>query len=145
MSGGVNAAAVPEVISENGYDVHSAGAERDVAGRWRCTRMIRREARRFGRELVEMLEAKGGDFFVSPIAGCGAQLKELGHVVGGETAEEVARKVRDVTEFLSEIGIRPPTGRVERVVTYHDPCHLVHAHKRIELRRRVICWGWCRD
>ena len=127
VSGGVNAAAV-RVISENGYDVHL------LAGEGCCGAMAMHSndpegARRFGRELVEMLHSTGGVFFVTPIAGCGAQLKELGHVVGGEKAEAVARKVRDVTEFLAEIGIRPPTGRVERVVTYHDPCHLVHAQR----------------
>ncbi len=135
VSGGVNAAAV-RVISENGYDVHLLGGE-GCCGAMAMHSNDLDGARRFGRELVEMLHVKGGDFFVSPIAGCGAQLKELGHVVGGERAEGVARRVRDVTEFLAEIGIRPPTGRVERVVTYHDPCHLVHA-QRISAQPRYL-------
>ncbi|MGN6370047.1 MAG: (Fe-S)-binding protein [Phycisphaerae bacterium] len=135
VSGGVNAAAV-RVISENGYDVHLLANE-GCCGAMAMHSNDPEGGRRFGRELVEMLHAKGGDFFVSPIAGCGAQLKELGHLVGGEKAEGVAAKMRDITEFLAEIGIHPPTGRVERTVTYHDPCHLVHA-QRISSQPRYL-------
>ena len=136
VSGGVNAAAV-WVISENGFDVHLLGGE-GCCGAMAMHSNDPEGARRFGRELVEMLDAKGGDFFVSPIAGCGAQLKELGHVVGGETAKAVAGKVRDVTEFLAEIGIRPPTGGVERTVTYHDPCHLLNVQRVSEGPRYLL-------
>ena len=44
-----------------------------------------------------------------------------------ERAKQFAAKVRDVTEYLSEIGLLEPTRRLEARVTYADPCHLAHA------------------
>ena len=42
-------------------------------------------------------------------------------------AREMADKVKDITEFLAEAGLRPPQRRLETRVTYQDPCHLAHA------------------
>jgi glycolate oxidase iron-sulfur subunit len=94
---------------------------------------------------------------ISAIAGCGAQLKELGHVSRTDSARAAARRIRDITEFLVEVGLRPPTKRLERVITYHDPCHLVHGQgissaprilldmipglQRVELPESEICCG----
>jgi glycolate oxidase iron-sulfur subunit len=133
VSGGVNASCV-KVISTNGFDVHLL-AEEPCCGAMAAHGNDAEGARRFGEKMVEVLAAKGGDYFVSAIAGCGAQLKSLGEFDKGR---EVVRRVRDVTEFLAEIGIRPPTRRVERTVTYHDPCHLVHAQRVSEAPRNLL-------
>ena len=66
----------------------------------------------FVRNLVEILAGRSEDFFVSPIAGCGAQLKTLDHLLaesGGLTdaARSVVSKVRDITELLDQSGLRP--------------------------------------
>jgi glycolate oxidase iron-sulfur subunit len=37
--------------------------------------------------------------------------------------------VSDVSEFLAEIPLEKPPGRIEARVTYHDPCHLRRAQK----------------
>jgi glycolate oxidase iron-sulfur subunit len=37
--------------------------------------------------------------------------------------------VRDICEFLDEIGIVAPTGRIEKRVAHHQACHLVHGQK----------------
>src|SRR5262249_15851699 len=37
--------------------------------------------------------------------------------------------VRDVSEFLFETGVEPPTRRMELKVTYDAPCHLIHAQR----------------
>ena len=46
-----------------------------------------------------------------------------------DRAEAFSRKVRDVSEFLAEIPLEKPQGRIEARVTYHDPCHLRRAQK----------------
>jgi glycolate oxidase iron-sulfur subunit len=46
--------------------------------------------------------------------------------------------MRDVTEFLAEVGLRPPAGRIERVVTYHDPCHLINVQRVSEAPRHLL-------
>jgi glycolate oxidase iron-sulfur subunit len=41
-----------------------------------------------------------------------------------ERAVSFSHKVRDISEFLMEIPLEKPEGRLETRVTYHDPCHL---------------------
>ncbi len=65
-------------------------------------------------------------------AGCGSHLKEYGHLLRNDSeyaqrAAAFAARVRDVHEYLVEIGFAKPSGRIERTVTYQDSCHLSHA------------------
>lgn len=74
------------------------------------------------------------DTIIVNAAGCGAAMKEYDQLLRNdpdyhEKAQEFVKKVRDISAFLCEIGLRPPSGRVEGVVTYHDACHLAHAQK----------------
>jgi len=52
--------------------------------------------------------------------------------------EKFAAKVRDINEFLDELGLIPPTGRIEATATYHDACHLAHAQKITAAPRRIL-------
>jgi len=58
-------------------------------------------------------------------AGCGAHLRGAGHWLA-EEGETFAGRVRDVSEFMMEAGLRPPDGRLGARVCYDDPCHLTH-------------------
>jgi glycolate oxidase iron-sulfur subunit len=128
LSGAVNAAAV-KVLAANGFDVHVL-SEEPCCGALAAHANDPEGARRFGEKMAAVLAASGDVPVISAIAGCGAQLKGLGLVVGTEQAKAAAGRVRDVLEFLVEVGIRLPKGAggggEKRVVTYHDPCHLVH-------------------
>jgi glycolate oxidase iron-sulfur subunit len=69
---------------------------------------------------------------VSDAAACGAVMKNYGHWLQGDPvwadrAQAFSGRVRDIHEYLMEIGIRPPAGAIRRTVTYADPCHLCHA------------------
>jgi glycolate oxidase iron-sulfur subunit len=66
------------------------------------------------------------DYVVVNSAGCGALLKDLGHLVGGERAARLARSVRDVSELLGDDRIRQGAP-LELDVCYDAPCHLQHA------------------
>jgi glycolate oxidase iron-sulfur subunit len=145
LSAGVNRAAI-RVITENGYDVHLLAAE-PCCGALAAHANDPASARAFAIAMVDALEAKGsgggGDYFVSPIAGCGAQLKSLHHVLAGvekyeARAHAIAHKVRDISQFLLDVGLRPPTTRIERTVTYHDPCHLAHAQRITDPPRQLL-------
>ena len=59
-------------------------------------------------------------------AGCGALLKNAGHLDPGAEARELAGKVRDVSELLAAAGPRTG-GALELEVAYDAPCHLEHA------------------
>ena len=51
-------------------------------------------------------------------AGCSAQLKEAGHLLGTAAARAVARRVRDLTEVLADEADRSPPGGTS---TVHEP------------------------
>jgi glycolate oxidase iron-sulfur subunit len=73
------------------------------------------------------------DAIIVNIAGCGAMLKDYPHLpVPAEHAQRIkkfASKVRDVCEFLVELGPIAPRGEIPLKATYHDACHLVHAQQ----------------
>jgi glycolate oxidase iron-sulfur subunit len=136
-----NRAAV-EVLSHNGYDVHLLYNE-TCCGALAAHANDPQSASDFAAGLVETLSTRTEDYFISAIAGCGAQLKALDHAISGsaiaaDRARAVVAKVRDICEFLAEVGLRPPAGRIERTITYHDPCHLQHAQKITAAPRQLL-------
>lgn len=72
-------------------------------------------------------------------AGCGAAMKDYGHLVGGEEARRFSRRVRDVNEWLAErIDQFPePIGSRASVVV-QDPCHLRHVQRSHEPVRKLL-------
>ena len=74
------------------------------------------------------------DAIVVNAAGCGAMLKDYGHLLHDagpehDQARRFVAKVKDVSEFLVSLGAVPPTHPVPTTVTYHDACHLCHAQQ----------------
>lgn len=63
-------------------------------------------------------------------AGCGAQLKDVGRLLGTVEAQAFSARVRDVHEVIAErIHLLPtPTRRLGPVIV-QDPCHLRHVQK----------------
>jgi glycolate oxidase iron-sulfur subunit len=72
------------------------------------------------------------DAIIINAAGCGAMFKDYSHLLP-ESDQEAARKfvskVRDISEFLVELGPTAPTFAVTQKVTYHDACHLCHGQQ----------------
>ena len=78
---------------------------------------------------IEVFEKTDVETIVTDCATCGSTLKDYGallHDYEGWAVRAAAfsSRVRDVSEFLAEIPLEKPTGRVDARVTYHDPCHL---------------------
>lgn len=78
------------------------------------------------------------DAVIVNVAGCGAMLKDYGHMAEElapndealhSQLSEFASKVQDVSEFLAALGPIPPTHPVRVKATYHDACHLCHAQQ----------------
>ncbi|QIA27305.1 4Fe-4S dicluster domain-containing protein [Thermaerobacter sp. PB12/4term] len=83
------------------------------------------------------------DAVVVNAAGCGSAMKEYGHLFAGHPEEEAARRlaarVRDVAEFLDELGPREPGPLpAARRVAYHDACHLAHGQGIRTAPRRLL-------
>ena len=81
------------------------------------------------------------DAVIVNVAGCGAMLKDYGHHWHDERQSaraNFAAKVKDISEFLDELGIVPPQGEIRATATYHDACHLGHAQKIREAPRKLL-------
>ncbi len=70
-------------------------------------------------------------------AGCGAALREADSWLGDEGVS-LAGQVRDVCEFLDEVGLRGTPAPLPLRVAYDDPCHLVHAQGVAAAPRRLL-------
>ena len=89
------------------------------------------------------------DALVVDSAGCGAHLKDF--------YPELKGRVKDLTEWLAEVGLPEPDRQLKVKVTYQDACHLAHAQKIkkqphdliraaaganfVEMRHADICCG----
>jgi glycolate oxidase iron-sulfur subunit len=99
---------------------------------------FREQARELARANIRAMLDPDYDAIVTNAAGCGAALKEYADLLEGDPqfasrGREFSARVRDVTEYLAEIGLRPPRSVLKLRVTYQDPCHLVHGQ---HLRRQ---------
>jgi glycolate oxidase iron-sulfur subunit len=72
-------------------------------------------------------------------AGCGAALKEYGHLVGTAEAAAFAARVFDVHEYVAAHAARLPNlRRLDEPVVVQDPCHLRHVQRAHEAVRTVL-------
>lgn len=100
-------------------------------------------ARALARRNLAALGNQDADAIVTTAAGCGSAMKEYALLFAGEPESELAdrfaRRVRDISEFLVELGPVPPGPLEEPLrVAYHDACHLAHAQGVREAPRRLL-------
>ena len=124
--------ATVRTLEVNGYAV------REVPGQVCCGALhahagLREEARRLARANVAAF-GDGDEPIGVNSAGCGAMLKEYGHLVA---EARFATRVRDVTELLAARGPRPGAP-VDAQVAYDPPCHLLHAQRIADEPYRVL-------
>lgn len=92
----------------------------------------RDEATRFATATAAAFTRAGVDVVVVNAAGCGSAMKEYAELgVDGPP-------VRDLSEWLVELGPVAPRHPVPATVAYHDACHLAHAQGIREAPRRLL-------
>jgi glycolate oxidase iron-sulfur subunit len=73
------------------------------------------------------------DAIVTNAAGCGAMLKDYAHLMHADAravdATAFNAKVKDISEFLYDLGLIAPKHALNITATYHDACHLRHAQQ----------------
>ncbi len=129
--------ATVRVLTANGCEVVAAAGQ-GCCGALHLHSGLWDSARRLIENNVRAFDADGFDAIVVNSAGCGTTLKTYDHFVPGPSAAAIARKTRDLTEFLDEVGLTPPPGEVPVVATYQDPCHLAHAQRITVAPRRLL-------
>ena len=90
-------------------------------------------ARALARTNVAAFENSGARYVAVNAAGCGAMMKEYGHLLAEDPAwagraAALAERIRDVSELLADAG--PVAGApLSASVAYDAPCHLLHAQR----------------
>ena len=135
-------ASAVRVLSFNGCSVRRArsvgccGAPHETVGEMSVARAL-------ARRNIAAYELMGSQPVISDAAACGAVMKNYGHwlrddPVWSERAKSFSGRVRDIHEFLIDLGPRPPAGRIDTTVTYSDPCHLCHAQGISSQPRKLL-------
>jgi glycolate oxidase iron-sulfur subunit len=101
------------------------------------------EAMTFARRTIAMFARAGVDAIVVNSAGCGSAMKEYERLLAGddewaERAAEMSGKVRDLAEFIAEIGPVAKRHPLPVTAAYHDACHLAHAQQITRQPRELL-------
>ena len=125
-------AATVRVLQVNGCEVeHVRGQE--CCGALHAHGGDLRTARELARRNVDAFSQAHVDVIAVNAAGCGAAMKEYGHLLAddlayAERAQAIAARVRDVSEVLAERG--PVNGApLPLAATWDAPCHLAHGQR----------------
>jgi glycolate dehydrogenase iron-sulfur subunit len=86
------------------------------------------------------------DAIVVNSAGCGSAMKEYERLLGRDgqdlgwagRAAALSARVRDLSEFLTELGPVAPRHPLPVTAAYHDACHLAHAQRITRQPRELL-------
>jgi glycolate oxidase iron-sulfur subunit len=152
--------ATERVLTANGFQVVAVPGQ-ECCGAIHAHAGDLAGARKLARKNIVAFQESEVDLVAVNAAGCGAILKEYGHLMEGDPdyqsrAVALARKVRDISEILGRPGLLLG-GRVDLRVAYDAPCHLLHAQRisaeplilldavpglqRVPLRKEEECCG----
>jgi len=131
-----------KVLAHQGFEVITP-KEQKCCGAPHLTEGDRKTARELAMHNFELFMQLDVDAIVTDCAGCGAALKEYEELLEGagehDRLETFRGKVRDITEFLAEQGLRTEGLQpISQSVTYHEPCHLCHAQGISEQPRELL-------
>lgn len=141
----VNRATV-DVLLANGCEVETPRAQ-SCCGSLHVHNGDPEGARELARRQIDAVNPSGLDAIISNSAGCGSHLKRYGHLLADDPtyaarAAAWSAKVRDISEWLVEIGFRAPAPRLPGAapvaVTYHEACHLCHGQKITAQPREIL-------
>ena len=98
------------------------------------------------RRMIDLFDPSSFDAIITNAAGCGSHLKTYGRLLAedpiyAERALEWDQKLKDINEWLVEIGFRKPKSAgipTSQKVTYHEACHLCHGQKITRQPREIL-------
>jgi glycolate oxidase iron-sulfur subunit len=151
-----------EVLAQNGCEVvtppeqQCCGSLHAHNGEWALAQQLARQS-------INQFPPEQFDAIITNAGGCGSHLKHYAKLLADdpayrERAELWDAKVKDIHEWLMEIGVRTPDAAERRpparhdasvqlagpeagapiVVTYHESCHLSHGQKVVSQPRRLL-------
>lgn len=104
------------------------------------------QAQALARQMIEVFEQAEVDYVIINAAGCGHTLKEYDQILKSDPAfcdraHAFSAKVRDIQEFLVEVGMSAPLHPLTEgplSLVYQDACHLLHGQKISQPPRQVL-------
>ena len=133
-----------EVLARNGCEVFTP-PEQLCCGSLHAHNGERELAQQLARKQIEQFPPEDFDAIITNAAGCGSHLKHYAKLLADDPAYQRRAglwdaKVKDIHEWLVQIGITPPQAvkGPEQTVTYHEACHLCHGQKITAQPRQLL-------
>jgi glycolate oxidase iron-sulfur subunit len=133
-----------EVLAQNGCEVitpavqNCCGSLHAHNGEWSL-------AQQLARRNIDQFPPEHFDAIITNAGGCGSHLKHYAKLLKNDAvyakrAEVWDAKLKDIHEWLVEIGIRNPKPQPQKAetVTYHESCHLTHGQKVVSQPRELL-------
>ncbi len=134
-----------DVLLANGCSVDTPGVQ-PCCGSLHAHNGDLRRSRQLARQMIDVFPPDRYDAIISNAGGCGSHLRHYGSLLADDPsyrgrARQWDERVRDVQEWLIEIGCRPPQASPfseQTTITYHESCHLVHGQKISQQPRAIL-------
>lgn len=130
-------AAAQRVLAAAGIGTIPTGDLAPCCGALQAHAGLTDDTRRLATRMMAALEP--GLPILVDSAGCGAAMKDYGHLLGTPEAEAFAARVFDVQEYLADhVDALPTAQPLDLKVAVQDPCHLRHVQRVHEATRVVL-------
>ena len=104
------------------------------------------QTKTLARQMIDSFADTNVDFVLVNASGCGHTLKEYGSILADdpdykEKAKDFAEKVRDVQEFLADVGLTAKLSPLQDTplkLVYQDACHMLHGQKISVQPRKLL-------
>ena len=131
-----------KVLTANGYEV-VIPKNQVCCGSLHAHNGEIKTAKSLARKNIDVFEQYQFDALVIDSAGCSAFMKEYNRILAddskyAERAKMFSSRVKDISEFLAEVGLKKEPKHLDKKVTYHEACHLVHTQKISKQPRQLI-------
>lgn len=133
-----------DVLARNGCEVVTPRSQ-SCCGSLHAHNGELASARELAQRMIQEIPPERFDAIITNAAGCGSHLKHYSSLLKddpefSERASLWDRKVKDIQEWLIEIGMESPESDASQLtkVTYHEACHLCHGQKITSQPREVL-------
>jgi len=125
------------VIEAAGFGVTPTGDVAPCCGALQAHAGLTDQTRRLAEKMIDALSDDDRPIVVDS-AGCGASMKDYGHLLGTPEAEAFSARVFDIQEWLAQhVDKLPAVEPLDLTVAVQDPCHLRHV-QRVHLATRTV-------
>lgn len=126
-----------DVLTAAGFGVEPTGSRAPCCGALHGHAGLAKGAHALARQVVEAFDDDRP--IIVDSAGCGAAMKDYGHLLGTDEGAAFAARVFDLAEFLApHVGGLEPALPLDLRVAVQDPCHLRHVQKVHQATRDLL-------